>query len=437
MHRPTRLTRLSLPVTLTALLLVASAVTRIDASARAGSASSAPVAHSGPAAPAASLSPATTATRILTTAEGRTLYVFAPDKPNQSVCTGACAQFWPPLLLPAGKAIPTSAPGAGGTFGVTTRADGTRQLTYDGAPLYTFVKDKLPGDLAGQGVEGIWWAVVGAALPQANPLIATAPARVWTDARGRTLYLFTPDKANKSNCSGQCAQFWPPLIMPAGAALPAGPPDLGGTFGLAARPDGTHQLSYDGAPLYTFVKDKQPGDMTGQGVEGIWWAMVASPAASATPAPAASTTGGSDASGLTWDTTTQTANLTLETSHDGTHNGFNFNGYAMGGLVISIPVNYRVNVTLRNKGPFPHSAVITDYANRSNAVVFPPAFDGASSAAPLQGNPAGSVQTFSFIASQTGTYALVCAVSRHAEFGMWDTFIVTRGGAPRITPMTM
>jgi len=38
-----------------------------------------------------------------------------------------------------------------------------------------------------------------------------------------------------------------------------------------------------------------------------------------------------------------------------------------------------VNVTLRNKGPFPHSAVITDYANRSNALVFPPAFAAASS----------------------------------------------------------
>ena len=317
MHRPPRL---SLPITLAALLLVASAATRIDASTRTGSAASAPATHS---AQAAALSPTTTATRILTTAEGHTLYVFAPDKPNQSVCTGACAQFWPPLLLPAGKAIPTNAPGAGGTFGVAVRSDGTRQL------------------------------------------------------------------------------------------------------------------SYDGAPLYTFVKDKQPGDLAGQGVEGIWWAMVASPAIGAAPAPAASTTGGSDASGLTWDTATQTTNLTLETSHDGTHNGFNFNGYAMGGLVISIPLNYRVNVTLRNKGPIPHSAVITAYANRANAVVFPPAFDGASSPAPLQGNTAGSVQTFSFIASQTGTYALVCAVSRHAEFGMWDTFIVTRGGAPSITPMTM
>ncbi len=432
MHRPTRL---SLAITLTALLLVASAATRIDASARTGRApSTAAATRMGQ---AASLFSTTTSTRMLVTAEGKTLYIFAPDKANKSVCTGECAAFWLPLLLPAGKALPTSPPGASGTFGIALRPDGTRQLTYDGAPLYTFIKDKQPGDIAGQGVEGIWWAVVGDALPQANPLIATAPARVWVNAEGRTLYLFTPDKVNKSNCSGQCAAFWPPLLAPAGTALPAAPPDLGGTFGVAARPDGARQLSYDGAPLYAFIKDKKPGDMTGQGVEGIWWAMIASPATSAAPAPAAVTTGGSDASGLTWDTASQTANLTLETSHDDTRGGFNFNGYAMGGMVISIPANYRVNVTLRNKGPFPHSAVITDYANRSNALVFPPAFDGASSPAPLHGNPAGSVQTFSFIASQPGTYALVCAVSRHAEFGMWDTFIVTKGGTPSITPMTM
>ena len=431
MYRPTRQ---SLSIILMALLLVASAAPRSDASARTGHAS---VAAATRGARAASLSPAATATRMLVTAEGKTLYIFAPDKANKSVCTGACAAFWPPLLLPAGKAIPSSPPGSSGTFGVALRPDGTRQLSYDGAPLYTFAKDTQPGDINGQGVEGVWWAVVGDALPQANPLIATAPTRVWVNAEGWTLYLFTPDKVNKSNCAGQCAAFWPPLPAPTGTALPTAPSDLGGTFGVAARPDGTRQLSYDGAPLYTFIKDKKPGDMTGQGVEGIWWAMIASPAASAAPASAAVTTGGSDASGLTWDTASQTANLTLETSHDGTHGGFNFNGYAMGGMVISIPANYRVNVTLRNKGPFPHSAVITDYANRANALVFPPAFDGASSPAPLHGNPVGSVQTFSFIASQQGTYALVCAVSRHAQFGMWDTFIVTKGGMPSITPMTM
>jgi len=56
--------------------------------------------------------------------------------------------------------VPATMPGVKGTFGTTTRAGGVKQLTYDGAPLYTWIKDKKPGDMTGQGVEGIWWAVV-------------------------------------------------------------------------------------------------------------------------------------------------------------------------------------------------------------------------------------------------------------------------------------
>jgi predicted lipoprotein with Yx(FWY)xxD motif len=54
-------------------------------------------------------------------------------------------------------------PGLTGTFGTTVRTNGKRQLTYDGAPLYRFVKDKKPGDMTGQGLDvagGYWWLVV-------------------------------------------------------------------------------------------------------------------------------------------------------------------------------------------------------------------------------------------------------------------------------------
>jgi predicted lipoprotein with Yx(FWY)xxD motif len=49
--------------------------------------------------------------------------------------------------------------GMKGKFGTIKRADGTTQLTFAGAPLYTFILDKKPGDLKGQGVQSIWWAV--------------------------------------------------------------------------------------------------------------------------------------------------------------------------------------------------------------------------------------------------------------------------------------
>jgi predicted lipoprotein with Yx(FWY)xxD motif len=54
-------------------------------------------------------------------------------------------------------------PSIKGTFGATRRTDGKRQLTFDGAPLYTFINDKKPGDMAGQGLDvsgGYWWVVV-------------------------------------------------------------------------------------------------------------------------------------------------------------------------------------------------------------------------------------------------------------------------------------
>jgi predicted lipoprotein with Yx(FWY)xxD motif len=51
-------------------------------------------------------------------------------------------------------------PGIKGKFGVAVRTGGARQLTYDGAPLYLWFKDKKPGDMTGQGVGGVWWVVV-------------------------------------------------------------------------------------------------------------------------------------------------------------------------------------------------------------------------------------------------------------------------------------
>lgn len=101
--------------------------------------------------------------KILKNAKGLTLYVFAKDPPNKSTCYKACAKFWPPLLVPAGVTPAAKMAGIPGTFGVVMRTDGSRQLTYDRAPLYTFVQDKDSGDAYGQGLVaagGYWWVVV-------------------------------------------------------------------------------------------------------------------------------------------------------------------------------------------------------------------------------------------------------------------------------------
>jgi predicted lipoprotein with Yx(FWY)xxD motif len=103
--------------------------------------------------------------KILKDAKGLTLYVFAKDPPNKSTCYSTCAKYWPPALVPSGTKPPAKMSGIPGTFGVVMRTDGSQQLTYDHAPLYTFIEDKDSGDFYGQGVYasgGFWWIVVAA-----------------------------------------------------------------------------------------------------------------------------------------------------------------------------------------------------------------------------------------------------------------------------------
>jgi predicted lipoprotein with Yx(FWY)xxD motif len=98
--------------------------------------------------------------RILVDGKGITLYDFPPDKGTTSVCYGACAALWPPLIS-HGK--PTVGQGTRASLlGTTTRKDGKLQVTYGGHPLYYFVTDRKPGQTTGQGINqfgGPWWVI--------------------------------------------------------------------------------------------------------------------------------------------------------------------------------------------------------------------------------------------------------------------------------------
>jgi predicted lipoprotein with Yx(FWY)xxD motif len=95
---------------------------------------------------------------------GRTLYLFEADSSTMSACDGGCAQVWPPLLT-HGAATAATAPLHSGLVGSVARADGTRQVTYNGHPLYYYVGDKKPGDSSGQGLNqfGAGWYIVAPA----------------------------------------------------------------------------------------------------------------------------------------------------------------------------------------------------------------------------------------------------------------------------------
>lgn len=96
--------------------------------------------------------------KVLTNAQGRTLYWFAPDTSTKSACYGTCAQYWPPVAGPdhAGN-------GVTGTLGTIQRTGGGLQETYDGHPLYTYIGDSGPGQAHGNNVNlngGLWHEVV-------------------------------------------------------------------------------------------------------------------------------------------------------------------------------------------------------------------------------------------------------------------------------------
>jgi predicted lipoprotein with Yx(FWY)xxD motif len=97
--------------------------------------------------------------KVLTLADGHTVYWFAKDTMSRSNCNGSCATYWPPVLGKAKAAAGASLPHG---FGTIKRADGKTQATYDGHPLYTYAGDTAAGQTKGNDIDasgGWWWAV--------------------------------------------------------------------------------------------------------------------------------------------------------------------------------------------------------------------------------------------------------------------------------------
>lgn len=101
---------------------------------------------------------------ILVDSKGFTLYRLSTDSANHSVCTGACAQTWPPLLVTGGGS-PMAGSGVSGLGEI--QSSGGEQVTYHGMPLYTFSGDSGPGQANGQDVKDTWgtWFVVTTSAP--------------------------------------------------------------------------------------------------------------------------------------------------------------------------------------------------------------------------------------------------------------------------------
>lgn len=135
------------------------------------SAASSPAASSSEAEPSASTdessAPATSTSlmvadsalgEIVVDGEGMTVYMFDNDTQGSgsSSCEGQCAVNWPAVTTDAGA---PEVEGVTGEVGTITGVDGATQVTLNGWPLYYYIDDAAPGDVAGQGVNEVWWVL--------------------------------------------------------------------------------------------------------------------------------------------------------------------------------------------------------------------------------------------------------------------------------------
>ncbi|WP_206486135.1 hypothetical protein [Thalassotalea sp. G2M2-11] len=212
-----------------------------------------------------------------------TLYIFDNDDTNVSNCSGSCAVNWPPFLA-------QDSDSAIGDFDIFTRDDGHRQWSYLGDPLYFYIGDTDKGQANGDGINGVWHVIDPIMktqfMAQSNTLGEVLTVKGMTsvlmsdgnggfeamteDKTGFALYIFNQDTQGVSNCnSDSCIAAWPPLLATDDDTAMA-------PFSIINRMDGNKQWAINGKPLYFYTPDTSATDVSGEGVNNIWY--VARPA---------------------------------------------------------------------------------------------------------------------------------------------------------------
>lgn len=241
---------------------------------------------------------------------GKTLYVLTKDAPDASSCDASCQANWPPLLT---SGTPKAGPGVDASLiSYTALSGGEKIVTYDHRPLYYKSTDQKVGEKTGEAFNNVWFVVspagapinaagaaVGAqtaaptaapsngpanptpAAPQAPAATVTEPTidttknatlgNILTANKGMTLYVYTADTQDTSNCSIICQKVWKPLLT-------NGAPTLGTgiTKSMVSNTklsDGSLVVTYNHMPLYFFVNDTAASQVNGQGFDNVWFAV--------------------------------------------------------------------------------------------------------------------------------------------------------------------
>jgi predicted lipoprotein with Yx(FWY)xxD motif len=246
---------------------------------------------------------------------------FACSDNANALKTPCDSDLWPALLT---KGAPIAGPGVNPRLlGTVTRTDfdfltggsSVEQVTYAGYPLYRFFLDQAPGDTQGANLDdpvtsppGIWYLVdptrgapaTGRAQLQLEtaPVGGTAPDATVLAARMNNdfgafpdasfpVYTLSRDRGHErgevrrhewghhSGCQGLCAVYWPPLLTSDRPV--AGPGVDQQALGFIVRPDGSHQVTYHGRPLYLFYQDAYIGPPVDVGTQGIYGAGAHTP----------------------------------------------------------------------------------------------------------------------------------------------------------------
>jgi len=230
--------------------------------------------------------------KILTDADGKTLYFFSNDADGSSTCTGDCLVNWP-VYYSADQT--TDANVDKSEIGVITRADGSKQSTYNGWPLYYVKNDTQAKETKGDKFQNVWYV----AKPDYTVMVAnkqlvggdsknyiqsgegTGKTLYLTDDKGRTFYAFKNDFQNKNKFTKEDFSndgIWP-ISQKEAVALPS---YVDKSLISKTTVFGKTQMTYKGWPLYYFGQDTKRGETKGvsQPSFGIW------PIVNATTTPA-------------------------------------------------------------------------------------------------------------------------------------------------------
>ena len=193
-----------------------------------------------------------------------TLYTSQSDRNATSACEGSCAKTWKPVEAWALAESTSSA------WSITTRKDGVRQWVFKGQPLYRFAGDFSPGEMTGEGNKG--WRAVVLEPPLPRPAWVTYQksdgGELMADAAGHTLYAHDLSKPRlgiaNSGRDMETPHLWAPVLAKS-EDKPIG------QWSMVTRENGDRQWAYKGMPLYTNIRDQEPGALNGmRATDRVW-----------------------------------------------------------------------------------------------------------------------------------------------------------------------